>query len=900
MEAEGRSRGHAENDPLSFDGRSEESAGARNGSEPPAGGADQELSFVSRSGLFDRVGALVIILDRQGRICWFNRVCRETTGLSFQEVWGKYVWEALALEEEADLVKGVLEKLRTGRFTAGYESHLRTREGEMKIIQWSIAPLLDGEGPVEHIAGVGVDVTDRKRTEERLRTSEEHYRGLVESSPDAIFVHHRGKIVFSNRAGAMLLGASDPGQIIDREVLDFIHPDARPVVEARLQKALAHDTELALFEDRLVRLDGSEVRVDAHSIFPFMYQDKPAVQVVAREVTDARKTEEELFEQQQRSETLLRISSDAVMETDLRGRITSVSRRVPGLFGFEAPDELIGRSTFELILPEDHEEFIKNLQKTFREGVVSGIELSLLKRDGSHFEGRLNMALLREGQGKPKGFLTIARDVAGERPGLETWPKERAENSETTALLEASRAVLVYRDFEPAARAIFEACKNLIGASVGYVGRMNEDGTRDNVLYSDPEDFPWGEHLARSRRMRELRAEAYLTAEVTYLNDLSGAARGEVERAEFGHIQNVLFAPLSVQDNTVGLLVFANKVGGFTDEDARMASAFGELAAVSLESSRALQALELSEERFRSVAETTGDAIVTFDADEHIVYWNPGAEAIFGHRAEEMMGKRLTLVAPADLREAYKNAVNEVESGGAPSSLAQPVEMIGRRKDGSTFPLELSFAGWTTRNGVFLTSVIRDITERKLAEHDLRLLADHDHLTGLPNRALLRDHLTQALAAANREPQKLAVMMVDLDHFKAVNHEYGSQAGDQLLQAVGDRLTGLVRTADTVARSGDDEFTLLLLGIEAAQNTDRVAERIIQALRQPFALNGREVLITASIGVALYPDDGEDVETLIRGADLAMSQVKEEGRDNYKRLAGQESDSSEEQYRSPR
>jgi diguanylate cyclase (GGDEF)-like protein/PAS domain S-box-containing protein len=898
MEAEGRVPGQQENEVLSFDQRGEESGVTQHAPEPPTGGPDQDVSLVSRSALFDKVGALVMIFDRQGRIRLFNRVCQETTGLSFDEVWGKYVWEALALEEEADLVKGVLENLRTGRFTRGYESHLRTKDGSMKIIQWSTAPLLDGEGPVEHIVGVGVDVTDRKRTEERLRKSEEHYRGLVESSPDAIFVHHRGKLVFANRAGAMLLGASDPGEIMGREVLDFVHPERRPVVEARLEKALAHDTELALFEDRLVRLDGSVVRVDAHSIFPFMYQDKPAVQVVAREVTDARQTEEELFEHQQMSETLLRISGDAVMETDLKGRITKVSRRVPELYGFETPDELVGRSTFEFVLPEDHEEFIKNLQKTFREGVVNGIKLALLKRDGSHFQAQLNMALLRDGQGKPKGFVATARDVARGRVEAETWAKHRPENSETTALLEASRAVLVYRDFEPAARAIFEACKNLIGASVGYVGRMNEDGTRDNVLFSNPEEFPWEGHLEHSRPMRELRAEAYLTGEVTYLNDLSPASPEEVGMAGLESVENVLFAPLTVQDNSVGLLVFADKVGGFTEEDARMASAFGELAAVSLESSRALQALELSEERFRSVAETTGDAIVTFDADEHIVYWNPGAKAVFGYTAEEMLGKRLTLVAPADLREAYKNAVNEVESGGVSSRLAQRVEMIGRRKDGSTFPLDLSFAGWTTRNGVFLTSVIRDITERKLAEHDLRLLADHDHLTGLPNRALFRDHLTQALAAANRDPQRLAVMLIDLDHFKAINHEYGPHAGDQLLQAVGDRLTGLVRMEDTVARSGDDEFILLLLGIEEPQHTDRVAQRIMQALREPFALNGREVRITASIGVALYPDDGEDVETLIKRADVAMCQAKEQGRDSYKRLEGAESDSSEERYQS--
>lgn len=881
---------------LAFDESEQEPDGDGSDPEPTVSAPEGGRGSIGKSALFDRVGALVMIFDREGRIRWFNRVCQETTGLSFEDVWGKYVWEVLVLPEEADLVKGVLENLRTGRFARGYESHLLTRDGRPRIIQWSTAPLVDGEGPVEHIVGVGVDVTDRKRTEERLRKSEEHYRGLVESSPDAIFVHHRGRIVFANRAGATLLGASDPGDIIGRSVLDFVHPEARPVVESRLEKVLQHDTELALIEDRLVRLDGSVVRVDAHSIFPFMYRDKPAVQVVAREVTSIRQAEEELFEHQQMSEILHNISDDAVMETDLKGRITNVSRRMAEFCGLETPEEMIGRSTFELVMPEAHEEFIKNLQKTFREGVVRGIELALLQRDGSHSNVRLNMALVRDGQGKPKGFVTTAREAGRRRTSEERLGRHHPENSETTALLEASRAVLVYRDFEPAARAVLEACKNLIGAGVGYIGLMNEDGTKDNVLFSDPDDFPWEGLLDFSRPVRELRAEAYLTGEVTYINNLSSVGDAGPDVGGSQSVENALFAPLTVEENSVGLLVFADKAGGFTEEDARMASAFGELAAVSLESSRVLQALELSEERFRSVAETTGDAIVTFDSDEHIVFWNHGAEAVFGYAAEEMMGKRLTLVAPADLREAYKNAVNEVEAGGASSSLAQPVEMIGRRSDGSTFPLELSFAGWTTRNGVFLTSVIRDITERKLAEHDLRLLADHDHLTGLPNRALFRDHLTQALAAANRDPQRLAVMVIDLDRFKDINHEHGPQAGDQLLQAVGDRLTGLVRTADTVARSGDDEFILLLLGIEEPQHTDRVAERIMQALRDPFSLNGREVRITASMGIALYPDDGEDMETLIKRADVAMCQAKEEGRDTYKRPEARSSGTSEEWY----
>ena len=885
MEAGERLGPPREDEVLEFEHRASEPEEAAQGPRAADDMPQMKQGLPGRSPLLDRLGALVAIFDREGRIRWMNRFCEQTTGLPFEQVWGKYMWEVLVRPEDTGIVRNALTDLGTGRFNRGYESQILARGGDLRIIQWSTAPLLDGEGPVEYIICVGVDITDRKLAEDTLRKSEEHYRHLVESSPDAIYVHHRGRMVFANRAGATLLGASDPGEVMGRPVLDFVHSDDRAMVKARLEKVIEHDTELALIERRLMRLDGTEVPIEAHSIFPFMYQGKPAVQVVARRLADTAEAEVQIPDRDgQKFETLLGITSEAVISSDLKGRINEVSQHAAELFGFEGADLLMGKSAFELVSPEDHEEFIRNLQKTFRAGAVGGIELTLMRQDGSHFPAALEMALLRGDEGRPRGFITTARDLtpAPAQPEALEEP-HREEGSESSALLEASRAVLVHRDFEPAARAIFDACKNLIGAGAGYVGLMNEDGTRDNILFATPADLSWTWMLTTSRPLRELRAEVYLTGKAMFLNGLTSATGSRLVGEEYALVDNLLFAPLNVEDNTVGVLALANKHGGFVEEDARMASAFGELASVSLESSRALEALELSEGRFRSVAEATGDAIVTFDSKEHIVYWNPGAAAIFGFTAEEMMGKRLTLVAPGELREAFKNAVNEVESGGSSSSLAQPVEMIGRRKEGGTFPLELSFAGWNTRRGVFLTSIIRDITERKLAEHDLRLLADHDHLTGLPNRSLFRDHLIQALAAANRFPQKLAVMAIDLDHFKGINHRLGSQAGDQLLQAVGDRLTGLLRTADTVARSGDDEFAVLLLGIEEADHSERVAERIMRALKEPFYLSGHETRITVSMGVAVYPEDGEDVDTLTRCADMAMFQAKQEGRDGYRR-----------------
>jgi diguanylate cyclase (GGDEF)-like protein len=166
--------------------------------------------------------------------------------------------------------------------------------------------------------------------------------------------------------------------------------------------------------------------------------------------------------------------------------------------------------------------------------------------------------------------------------------------------------------------------------------------------------------------------------------------------------------------------------------------------------------------------------------------------------------------------------------------------------------------------------------EQKLAD-----MATHDPLTGLPNRLLLSDRLTVGLAQAQRSGTSLAVMMLDLDRFKTVNDTFGHSVGDELLRAAGERLIGIVRKSDTVARMGGDEFVVLLLQIDKMEDAIRVSQKILGAFRKPFVLDAYQIRITTSIGIAIYPEDGEDVETLFKNADTAMYWAKEQGRDNY-------------------
>jgi diguanylate cyclase (GGDEF)-like protein/PAS domain S-box-containing protein len=204
-------------------------------------------------------------------------------------------------------------------------------------------------------------------------------------------------------------------------------------------------------------------------------------------------------------------------------------------------------------------------------------------------------------------------------------------------------------------------------------------------------------------------------------------------------------------------------------------------------------------------------------------------------------------------------------------------EASGRRRDGFTFPQEISLTA--TDGG--MVCIVRDITERTYAEEQIKHLAYHDALTGLPNRLLFKDRLTVALSHAQRDHSRLAVVFLDLDRFKVINDSLGHNIGDQLLQAVAARVQSCVRDSDTVARLGGDEFTLLLPSLGRSEDAALVAQKIIEAVRYPFHIEGREFFITTSSGISLYPEDGADAATLIKNADTAMYQAKESGRDNY-------------------
>jgi diguanylate cyclase (GGDEF)-like protein/PAS domain S-box-containing protein len=269
------------------------------------------------------------------------------------------------------------------------------------------------------------------------------------------------------------------------------------------------------------------------------------------------------------------------------------------------------------------------------------------------------------------------------------------------------------------------------------------------------------------------------------------------------------------------------------------------------------------------------DGIGILNDQLEFMYINDALARLYGHpTTDSMVGLQLRqLYDDVESERLMQHIVPAVQQRGRWRG-----EATGRRRDGFSFPQEMSL---TAIDGGGLVCVVRDVTERTYAEEQIKHLAYHDALTGLPNRLLFKDRLTVALSHAQRDRSRLAVLFLDLDRFKVINDSLGHNVGDQLLQAVAARVHACVRESDTVARLGGDEFTLLLPTLARAEDAAVVAQKILEAIRYPFHIEGREFFTTTSIGISLYPEDGTDAATLIKNADTAMYQAKEEGRDNY-------------------
>ena len=522
----------------------------------------------------------------------------------------------------------------------------------------------------------------------------------------------------------------------------------------------------------------------------------------------------------------------AVYATDNEGRVTIWNPAAEETFGYAA-SEALGRNP--PFIPAGKLEEARALRERALGGeVLKHLQLERRRADGQPILVDSSVAPLRDETGRVSGLLVMCLDVTESR---RTDERLKQQLHFTRAVLDAIPNPVYVKDREGRYQVYNRAWDELFGGGRDWVGRTVFD------LFEEP-----------IARMHDERDRALL---------------GEPSAIRYEAV-----VPTAAGESREWLY---NKVS-FVDQAGRVAGLIGTITDVT-HYKHTERALEASEARFRVLAENGIDLISVVGEDGTVSYCSPALKTLLGWEPEETIGRNVFDFVHRDDVEGVRAAFQRLLEV---RQTREPVELRFRHKDGQWRTFESLGTNCIDNphiRGVVLNS--RDVTDRKLIQQRIQHLAYHDNLTGLPNRGLLQDRLGHAIARAARSGRRVAVLFIDLDNFKNINDTLGHDVGDELLRQVSRRLTECVRAGDTIARQGGDEFIVLLDNLEDGRGASVVAQKILNSLRAAFPLGGTEQHVSGSVGIAVFPEDGRDAQTLMKNADTAMFHGKGIGKNTY-------------------
>jgi diguanylate cyclase (GGDEF)-like protein/PAS domain S-box-containing protein len=517
-----------------------------------------------------------------------------------------------------------------------------------------------------------------------------------------------------------------------------------------------------------------------------------------------------------------------VYRNTVDGRILDCNDALARIFGYDSREELMQHQAPALYAdPADRDAFIRRLREQRN---LHAEEISLRRKDGTMVHVIESVHMLDD-----EVFEGTVIDISDRK---ETENALRDSERRYRLLVERMREGLAVVSTE----GLIQFCNSRFCDMLGY---EHEDlvGQQVERFLAYPED------IAKIREKRKLR-----------LRGVSDQYEVRFRRKD-------------------GAVIWV-EIGGAPVHDANGA-VIGSIGVHNDITERRLaeQALRDSEARYRLMAENSTDLITRTTLSGIFLYLSDASRRLLGYEPSELIGRSAyDIICEEDHAEVRH--LSKLINDAGPTTFSYRV----RRKDGSLIWFETTSR--TARNPATgavdeIICVSRDISERKLAEEQIEYQAYHDALTGLPNRRLFRDRLTVALAHARRLQSNLAVMFLDLDRFKYVNDTLGHSFGDELLKMVATRLQAALREEDSIARMGGDEFTVLLPELNKIEDAASVAQKLIDAVAHPMRIEETELFITTSIGIALYPSDGDTAEWLLKNADHAMYRAKDAGRNSY-------------------
>ena len=550
-------------------------------------------------------------------------------------------------------------------------------------------------------------------------------------------------------------------------------------------------------------------------------------------------------------QTLIDTIPNPIYYKNLEGRYLGCNRAFEKIYG-RSREQIIGKTIHDISPTEMAATLAAADAELYRQqvGQFQIFESSLFFEDGTAHDVLLYKAVFNDAEGRPTGLVGTIVDIS-QRKAIEIALAEQREFSEN--LLQNSAVPCFVLDINHNVLTWTRACEELTGVAAGEVLGTDRHWKAfypekrhclaDLIIDNDLEQtLDLYESFANSPLIPEgLQAEGWFS-------DVGGKLR------------YLLFDAAPIRDSSGALIAAIETLHDLT----------------SLK--QVEQALRESEQSSRSLIERSPDAIVVH-REGKVVFVNQAAARLFVARtAEEMAEVRVMDLVHPDYRELVRERVTRVEMFQEEKPY---IEQKILRLDGTVVDVEVGSTPVFYGGRRAVQTILRDITDRKELQERIWRQANYDTLTDVPNRLMFLDRLQHALERAEREKHHVALLFIDLDHFKEVNDTLGHEAGDALLREVAQRLTRSLRKSDTLARMGGDEFTAIMPRITEPPNLSFAVERMLQSLAEPFLLPGGEGRISGSIGIAFYPEDGSDIATLMKHADAAMYRAKERGRNTF-------------------
>jgi len=807
--------------------------------------AKDRLRFQAQ--LLDAVGQAIVATDLQGKVIYWNRFAEQLYGWSAQEVMGRSLHEFLISEDFWGSAQEIMSRLRAGGSWSG-ELAVRRKGGTSLSVQVTETPVYDDQGSVVGIIIVCTDMTERKIAETRLRESERRFSTLLSNTPAMVY---------------RCLNKPDwPEEYVSDYSLELTgYPPSAFMDEPTLFGSLISEKDKQRIWDEVQEAVGRGVRFRLHyaihhrdgslrfveELGQGVYDESGgvvAVEGLIYDVTDRERAEERLREAENRYRTLVERLPAIVYIQDPHepSRTIYVSPQGEAILGYPPGACLADPEHWIKIMhPEDRERVLAEDEHSNQSGEAFVMEYRQFAMDGRTVWIRDEATLLRDEEGEPLYWLGVQTDVT------ERKEAERALSRSEASLAESQRiARLGTWEWDV------------------VTGETWWSGETYRIHGLDP-----GEEVDLRAKVEEALFPEDLPAYRRKIDEaLSGQARG------YEH-EHRIRRPNGEVRWVHGQAEVVRAEGG---RPLRMVGTVHDLT----ERKQAEARLRETEARYRSLVEQVPVAIYRQEIEHNgaISYISPQIESLTGYVPEQYAADPtfwLETTHPDDRQRV-------LDEGERTDRTGEPFRMEFRKitRDGRVIWVRDEAVLIRSASGepLYWQGVVSDVTERKELEERLEHQALHDPLTNLPNRSLFVDRLGQALRRTRRrDDHGVAVLFMDLDNFKSVNDSLGHKAGDLLLVVAAERLRRCLRPEDTLARFGGDEFVVLVEDAEEASGAIRVAERLSDELRKPFLIEGRELYVAASIGIAVGEDLRKSPEDLLRDADTAMYRAKDEAAD---------------------